>query len=405
VLELFDREWSLLSVWATAGMLPGGQVEVVRSEDRRDEGLYVAVLSIGGGLLEARLHVDAATLLPSSLSWESLRGTERLDLAEYDDPLGFMVPHVVTHWVGDMAIARQRVVSVAPAVSGVRFSMPESRPRDAAFAGKSRVEVTRARTGHFLVRPEVDGADLGWFVFDSGASSSVISSRAARRLDLRRLGTVPVVSVFGRQEQPAGRARSLALGPLTISAPFFVEMDTSPIEQAFGAEIGGILGYDVFSRAVVEVEAAVPAISLHDPDSYELRGGAWQPLTLHYQTPAVGAAFDGHEGLFRLDLGASGSPAGNVTFHAPAVEWLGLLSERDVERTAVGEQQVAFGRIGWFELAGRRFENPDAMFALGKGGVFDDPYLDGNVGLSFLAPFRVVFDYQRRRIAFAGRED
>ena len=59
--------------------------------------------------------------------------------------------------------------------------------------------------------------------------------------------------------------------------------------------------------------------------------------------------------------------------------------------------------MAWFELAGHRFENPDIVFAIDRQGPLGDPYVDGNIGVEFLKPFRMVLDFANRRVAFLPR--
>ena len=58
------------------------------------------------------------------------------------------------------------------------------------------------------------------------------------------------------------------------------------------------------------------------------------------------------------------------------------------------------GHIRWFELAGSRFENVEAIFSLAKTGQWAGMYLDGLVGEGVLQHFNVIFDYTHSRAAF-----
>ena len=91
---------------------------------------------------------------------------------------------------------------------------------------------------------------------------------------------------------------------------------------------------------------------------------------------------------------------GNVVFHA-AVSELHLLKGRKVSRMKIGPSKVAMGKVAWFELAGHRFENPDVVFAIDRQGPFGDEYVEGNIGVDFLKPFRLVLDFPNRRVAFS----
>src|SRR5262249_24699054 len=74
------------------------------------------------------------------------------------------------------------------------------RPGAPRFRGSApaRIEVKRARAGRVLGPPGIDGRDLGWFIFDTGAgASTILHTEAAARLPHSPLGTAPITTVFG----------------------------------------------------------------------------------------------------------------------------------------------------------------------------------------------------------------
>jgi hypothetical protein len=152
---------------------------------------------------------------------------------------------------------------------------------------------------------------------------------------------------------------------------------------------------------VAEISVADYSIELHEPRGYQLAEGRWQELFFSEDLPLVPATFDGGNGLFRIDVGASAGAASNVIFHTQTVEELKLLDGRRVRGGRLGITRIAVGKVGWFELAGHRFESPNVIFALDrKGPLGRDVYAAGNMGVNFLKPFRVVLDYQNERVAF-----
>jgi hypothetical protein len=92
---------------------------------------------------------------------------------------------------------------------------------------------------------------------------------------------------------------------------------------------------------------------------------------------------------------------GTVTFYEKYVKDEKLLEGRKVKEEANlgagGTYQELTGHIEWFELAGYKFNNPEASFRVAglsrEGGA-------GVVGREFLSVFKIVFDYPDRRIAF-----
>ena len=95
---------------------------------------------------------------------------------------------------------------------------------------------------------------------------------------------------------------------------------------------------------------------------------------------------------------------GNVVFHSPAVREHRLLKGRKVTRMPMGPNKLAMGKIAWFEFGGHRFESPAAVFATEDQGPFGDVYVEGNIGVDFLKPFRMVLDFPKSRVAFLPLE-
>jgi len=223
----------------------------------------------------------------------------------------------------------------------------------------------------------------------------------ADELEMPAFGEVTAGGAAGLVTARYREASSFSLGPIVLENPHFTEIDLAFLSGVFGVEVAGICGYPFLARAVVELEATEGRISAFIPSTYELEGGSWQALRLHKNLPVVHASFEGgREGPFRLDTGAPDT----VTFHGPAVERFDLLEGRKVQ-TRMGMGVGGMGRsyvgtLAWFELGGCRFEKPQVGFAQVDKGAFLDAYTLGNIGQAFLAPFRLVFDYPNRRIAF-----
>jgi aspartyl protease len=356
----------------------------------------------------AELRLDGQSWLPKSLTGVGATGVDVVEYSRYLEHEGRKVAGMVTTRTGEIPWFQGRVTAIrsAPADADRVFAPIERRPEDTQFdpSGPARVRLERARTGHLLVHPTINGVQVGAFVFDSGAAVTVIAPEAAAKLGLPTVGRAPLPSMFGTVAAKVDRVGTLGLGPVRISGVNLVEMDLAPLNAAFGRRVEGIIGYELFSRCVVDLTLAEDALTLHDPKASGLEGLRWLLLSLPARHPAVAAkAAEVPEGLFRVDLGAAGGPAGNVTFHSSAVRAHHLLDGRQVVRVQAGNLHLGLGEIPWFELAGHRFERPAVMFALDDEGVLGEVGTLGNIGVEFLRPFRVVFDYPHSRIAFIER--
>lgn len=266
------------------------------------------------------------------------------------------------------------------------------------------LEVERARTGHLLVKPRVNGREIGWFIFDTGAGSSVISSEKREELSLKQIAKVPAVGVGGAVLSPVFRLEQFRLGPVALNESLIIELDLKFLEAPLGRPIAGVLGYEFISRCVTEIDLAAGRIALHDPESYQPHGAEWTAMKLSSRVPVVDARFEGHTYPIRLDTGASG---GGVLFHHPIVEKLKLLDGRETTLSASGgvggSVPTRIGKLKWLELGGQRIEDLDAGFVLESKGAFNDHYTAGVVGASLLSRFRLILDYPHQRIAFQKR--
>ncbi len=410
-LQLAERDWAEVSMALVSGawLREGFPWQIAPAPESSEDAPALRLTREEPGAA-LTLRLDPATGLPARLTRRGISGEQALELGDWIRVAGRRFPARLeeTRSGQRMTLTAASIEPVAAgdaALAAGTFTAPPD-PADAVFeAGMAAgLEVRRVPTGHFLVKPRIDGRDVGWFIFDTGAGGSTLSPEVARALELPVVGEGGVMSVFGYTPARIHRAHTLTLGPLTIRRPVFVEFDLAPFEGPLGEKIAGIVGYDVMRRAIVELEVAGSRLALHARADFDTTGMPWQPLYLNDRHPIVAASFEGHAGLFKLDVGASGGPFGNVTMHAPAVERLGLIEDRDVQPAHAAGGAVAFGRAAWFELAGHRFESPTVVFATDRGsGPFQDVVTLGNIGLNFMEPFRIVFDYADGRIAMVER--
>jgi hypothetical protein len=290
------------------------------------------------------------------------------------------------------------------------FRKPAAPSNDALFdhSMPARLSIARAISGHVLTKASIDGGEAGWFILDTGAGgSTLIDETFGKNIDASPLGSIPAVGVLGKMRMTVRRARSLTIGPLTIERPFLLEQDLSFLSPIHDEPIVGILGYDVLARCVVEIDLGEDAFLFHDPRRFAsatASAWAWQPLVLSYRIPVVPGSYEGgRQGFFRIDVGAAGPGFGNVAFHSPAVEREQLLRNRKAQEADLGGNPIAIGTLEYFELAGCRFDRPTVVFAKGESGPLSDEWTDGNIGVDFLKPFRLILDYANTRMAFVAK--
>lgn len=407
VLSLSSRDDLLAGSWVSHGLwlAPDTErLEVTLVPNQSSASELALMLGMPGRPWRAMLVVDRDTWLPKSFLQERPGGTARVEFSDWRAPQGFQVAHRTVATGVSGSVSTYTVEAVEPLPTFVRdpFAVGQGRPADTTWdvAQPAEIEVRRTQSGHVLVHPLLDGQDVGWFLLDSGAGMNCIDPGAADRLGWEAFGEVAVLGAAGAGGGRYRRGGRLELGPLRVQETPFLELDLSALEPVFGVPVGGVMGYDLFARAVVVVDLQASRVWLHDPELWEPPAQVEQ-LVLDSAVPCVRCRFAGFEGWFRLDTGSDDT----VTFHAPAVRSLGLTEGRsDLSRVTLqgvsGVAQADRGRITWFELGGRRFERLPVTYMRPSQGALDAVYTVGNIGGGLLAEFRVAFDLGRRQVAF-----
>ena len=404
------REKLLIPAWVRGGWWLNDRAPFVFSllpEETNDKQVTLS-MRLKNGLVGSKIILDRATWLPSTLVVEYERGPYTMAFKDYKETeMGLRVPwQTSVNYRGKDTVSSVKTVSEIAKEEMTPFAVPPL-PADTTFDNSLPAELKVAQgvpfsndsPGHFYVRPLVNGKDVGWFHFDTGADSMQIDTKLADELNLPILGKSQTRGADGKpQEVTIRQGKTFQLGRVTFKNPIFLATDMSGRNAPPGEKRAGYLGYPLFARVVLEVTGGGKTIALYDPKSYKLNKGKWQELSYIDVTPAVVCRFEGNrEGLFQLDTGT----VGTVTFYEKYIKDEKLLEGRKVkEETNVGAggtYQELTGNIEWFELAGYRFKNPEASFRVAglsrEGGA-------GVIGREFLSVFKIVFDYPDRRIAF-----
>jgi hypothetical protein len=177
----------------------------------------------------------------------------------------------------------------------------------------------------------------------------------------------------------------------------------SALAAANGREMAGIIGYELFSHFVVEVDYAAKQLDLYEPRTYQYGGpGENIPLTLlngevYVRAKVTVPGHDTLEGQFVVDTGSNNT----LTMAMSFVEEHHLLEGAGPTLPARGggvggEIQLELGRAKDVQVGRFFVTNPVTAFI--KVGSIAEPGMAGNVGGRLLRRFRVVFDYPHQRM-------
>ncbi len=291
------------------------------------------------------------------------------------------------------------------------YSKPKLQRLNTSYNFKigSEIEVKQATSGHLFVKPSINGEQLGWFLFDSGAGGSQLAQSLIDKFNLKRVarsitggigGTTGFTDVF--------QGGQLSLGPLTINNLNYKSYDParSMASKVLGEAVVGVLGWDVLSRATVEVDMLKGRIWIHNTSDYRIAKKYRERLFLHWKVPYVEALFPpNNKGIFMLDTGAGSNGIFFTDFSVRTYDMLaGNTNKPSEARGAGGRLPIIKGELEWFEVGGYRSTNAPAVYSIAEdyeADIFSTGFLGGAV----IKPYRVVFDYLRNEVGFIPRNN
>jgi hypothetical protein len=255
-----------------------------------------------------------------------------------------------------------------------------------------------------LVKALVNGRDVGWFIFDTGASGCVITPEGARGAGLVGVGRTAMAD--GR-ETTVYRSAELRVGPLTLSGLNMTGLHLGNARSAFGRPVAGILGRNVCTPGIVEIDGPARTLRLLGPGADDVPADAWMPLDTADGLARVRCGYAGeNDGPFLIDTGANAG----VHFFGSTVERRGLADAPGVRMTG-SATQITFGSVDGlkvgtvddFRVGALQCGPVDATFVLGADPVSHAVTgADGLIGMGLLRRQRMYLDESGGRVALRG---
>lgn len=351
------------------------------------------------------ISIDKKSLLPRKCKFASFKGAYVIitwkETLNYE---GMKWPRKIETAINDTKLHYEwDSATAAPKTIENPFRPRISPPTNVSFDSSkdAPLEVMKSKSGELLVRPLINGQDVGWFLLSGGFGGNVLHEQTAKKMKLETYCDEEA-RVLGRSVKANwSRLKTISLGRMTLQSPLVYTLDL-PADLNF--PLAGIIGEGTFRCSVIELDPVTSQIALFDPATYEQERGKKKWHTLYVSKGlGVEAELEGHKGVFRLDIG---SPKNWVDIHSPAVKKLKLLEGREVKDTYVsaGKEIVKKGKLKYFEIGGHRHDDVEASFATSETGVSSDHDYSGSIGYELLKPFLIVVDCQNRRIAFVKRD-
>jgi hypothetical protein len=423
VVKLADRDlveanvstWFELERWSDPDQ--GGGSVTVAGREKDSTGTYT-VLAIAApaseGLKPRRLwFADATGLLvrteaPHDQSWVSTT------FSDWRRAAGRLRPFVSETGISSMPANRMRAevdsIAVNVSVAGVAFSLPDSGGGNALRWLRTEGAAVLPfdySARHVWLRASIDGGPDQDFLFDTGASVTVLDSAFAAAQGIATEGRMQAAGAGA-----SGSAAFAKLASLEVRAPDGDGVELSDVRVAvlsvnpmfapfFWREMAGIIGYDFISRFVVTIDYDRGVLVLRDPRTFRY-SGTEAPLTMVMNgvVPGLTATLDGkYEGVFRLDVGSSST----VDVHTPFARKHNLAKRlhdpRAVSGAGFGGQFTSeLGRMKSMSIGPYSWRDPMVSVADATEGAFASEEFAGNIGNRILERFRVTLDYDGRHV-------
>ena len=346
----------------------------VRETVRADQQTIVSTLAdwrrVGGRMaaFDMRSYVVGMPSNVLALQIDTLEVNLDLDVARFSPPVP---PALPAHWLKREGVAR----------------LP--------FEYRGR---------HVWLRASINGGPPADFLYDTGASITVIDSGYAARIGLISQGKIEAMGAGS-----SGNASFAVLKSLRVESPdsdgvelldqrvgvLSVNSDLSPY---FWRECAGVIGYSFISQFVNEIDYDHAVLTLYDPRQFNYQGsGSRFLMTLAGTVPVLRMRIDGKvDGDFRLDVGSNST----VDLHAPFVRAHALDPGRhgvlEVSGAGFGGEfssritrmkRIDIGPFGW--------DDPVVSLSGATAGALASEDYAGNVGNHILERFKCTLNYDR----------
>lgn len=240
------------------------------------------------------------------------------------------------------------------------------------------------------------------FIFDTGASISVIDPQSAKALRLRTKGKLKLDATGGSVQSGLIQSVTLSVAGVKVFKQTLATIDLDAFAPLFGFKIDGIIGHDFINNFVVEIDYASGVMNFFATEGYKYHGaGESIPIEIVDKTPFVRGriVLNGREpieGKFEIDTGGTGILNLNTPFvkKHKMLETLAKQTEGKMGG-AGGSSATVKAHVPAIEVGSFSIKNPLVVFAQGTEGSENSTEFDGSLNNGFLSQFKVILNYSR----------
>lgn len=283
-----------------------------------------------------------------------------------------------------------------------------------------RVEIPFERHNNLIVIPiTINETFTLKFILDTGVQYAILTEKLiadwlnleySRRLIIQGPGANDSITAMVAKDirlmLPGGVSSGINQSLLVL------EKDYLDLKNNLGADVYGIIGYDIFSRFVVEINHDHNLLVLHEPARFKGRGFKRKvPMKVVSTKPYINAHLTFENGAssnmnLMVDTGASHAlllhedPNNNLFFPSKTLDAV-------IGRGLGGDINGFIGRIHKANIDKFEFENPISSFPAPDdyGSPIKTSSRNGTIGGELLIRFNVAFDYFRGLLYLSKSEE
>jgi len=277
-----------------------------------------------------------------------------------------------------------------------------------------RVEIPFELHSNLVVVPvRVNNGEELKFILDTGVRTAILTNDIY--VDSIPRPNDRVITLMGAGKE--GRIGAYVSNNIAFSltegveaqgnAMLVLKEDYLQLDNHLGVRIHGIMGYELFSRFVVEIDYLNQVVVLHRPKYFKPRRSYREiPMSVEDTKPYIsGVRYKVNDSTYipiklMVDTGASHSLLLNTASHEHI-----KVPEKNLEgylgRGLSGEIYGYLGRVNAIQIADYELEEIIASFPEDSSMVIPSQAKtkhNGNIGGSILKRFRVVFDYANEKM-------
>lgn len=378
----------------------------LRPQRDPETGFYVLDVKPRGGTQQT-VFIDPKTWLVRKFIERKGGIAGTISIAAYQTFFGEKIPASLQIQYGGLPLAidadLQKAVRL-PTVADTLFS-PPNLPKDWEFLAPGAPTRTTlpftVEAGEIVLPATVNGHPLR-LLLDSGAGGSFVTAQAAQAAGITAQGDLQALGYGGASATGVATAATMEVGnAVRLRRQSLVVIKDRNVAKLLSdrGHVDGALGYELFTRFVVQVDYPRHTLTLTDPAAPPTNPAptvATLPLKLENRMPTVLASVDGRlPARFLVDTG----DAGALHLYSQYAQANGLLPKAGdphaQTRLGVGvggglSETVTPGHT--LQLGTARI--PDLSLATMTGpGITRISTLAGGIGSLALRGFAVTFDY------------